>query len=166
MKKIKIVFNCRGSNTIGSVRIPFCGIKDCFDSYEEFDVAREVYDAYQQFDVAILHGDEDEIIEARKQNPNIIIGIAKPHHERVVHPPFYGFGLKSFLYQFRFIFGDGKSRFIRNRNAKLQSADFLIADTLYLKGLFESAGFNSIYLKLIEPFWEEVKPTEKEESWR
>jgi hypothetical protein len=150
MRKIKIVFNSNSSENIGSVRIPQVSIKSAFDSYEEFEVYKNDFTGYDKFDVAILHGDEDEIVKAREQNKNIIIGVAKPHSERVVHPLFHKFTLKSFLYQVRMFTNDRKSKYTKNRLEKLRNADFLLADTPHLKDYFESEGFKSIYVKLLE----------------
>ncbi|WP_272659292.1 MULTISPECIES: hypothetical protein [unclassified Providencia] len=152
MNKIKIIFNSHLSEKIGSVRIPQISIKSAFEKFNEFDVYKNIYNRYEQFDVAILHGDEDEILKAREQNPNIIIGVAKPHHERVVHPLFHRFDMKSFLYQIRMFRNDDNSEFMRKRNEKLKAANFVIADSIHLKHLFELQGINSIYIKLLERY--------------
>lgn len=152
MKKIKIVFNARGSENIGSVRIPFVGIKSAFESFECFVVTSNDFDNYNNYDVAILHGDDDEVFKAREQNPSILIGLAKPHHERVVHSLFTSFSLKSLLYQIRLFTDDNRSNFMVNRNQKLLLSDFLIADSIYLKNTLECEGHNAVYVKLIERF--------------
>lgn len=153
MKKIKIVFNAHGdSKKIGSVRIPMDGFGKEFLKYPDFDVSFNDFNNYKNYDVAILHTDDDEIYIAKQQNKDIIIGLAKPHHERVVHAPFEKFTRKSFLYQLRLIIGDKRSKFIRERTEKLNLCDFLISDSLHLHNMFESCGYDSVYLKLIESF--------------
>ncbi|MCR9703237.1 hypothetical protein NB574_10600 [Vibrio vulnificus] len=152
MKKIKIVFNALGSDSIGSVRIPHVGFKSQFEKFDEFEVHSNDFENYDKYDVAILHGDDDEVIRAKNQNPSILIGLAKPHHERVVHSPLTSFSLKSFLYQYRFFTDDNKSSFMKKREHKLSRADFLIADTVHLKNYFELRGHDCIYLKLIEAY--------------
>lgn len=156
MTKVKIVFNAHGSENIGSVRIPMYGIRSEFDNYVDFHVAHNDFNNYQNYDVAILHADDDEVSIARDSNPNIIIGLVKPHHERVVNVPLEKINLKSFLYQLRLFVGDKNSRFIKERNCKIVNSDFVIADSLYLKSLFESEGHDAVYIKLIEKY--NVKP--------
>jgi hypothetical protein len=164
MKKINIVFNARGESKIGSIRIPMEGIKNKFKLFEDFNVTRNDFENYSAYDVAILHADDDEVTIARQQNPNIIIGLVKPHHERVVHTPFQHFNIKSFLYQFRFFIGDKSSNFIKKRNLKIKCSDFVIADSMHLKNTFESDGINAVYLKLIEDFQGKAKPLELKEG--
>ncbi|MCF2918002.1 hypothetical protein L1266_17645 [Pseudoalteromonas sp. Cn5-37] len=149
-KKIRIVFNSRMDEKQGSVRISQHGIKSEFDRFDDFEVFKNIFSRYDEFDVAILHGDEDEIKVAREQNKNIIIGVVKPHLERTVHTLFHQFNLKSLLYQLRMFRSDEKSRLMSARYQKISLADFVIADTIHLKNLFESRGIMSIYLKLLE----------------
>ncbi|MHA6608529.1 hypothetical protein [Photobacterium damselae] len=161
MKKVKIVFNSQGSSKIGSIRIPMYGLRSEFEKFDEFQVSFNDYENYDKYDVAILHADEEQVSVAREKNKGIIIGLVKPHHERVVNIPFEKFSVKSFYYQFRFLFGDGKSKFIKTRNEKLNNSDFVISDTLYLHNLFESEGINSVYVRLIENYTYKVKPVVK-----
>ncbi|WP_199524649.1 hypothetical protein [Pseudoalteromonas sp. bablab_jr011] len=155
-KKIKIVFNSKLDEKQGSVRIPQHGIKSEFEKFDDFEVYKNVFSQYHKFDVAILHGDEDEIDIARLQNKDIIIGVVKPHLERIVHPLLHRFNLKSFLYQARMFKSDSKSSQMIERFRKISVADFVIADTVHLKNIFESKGINSLYMKLIECY----SPTE------
>ncbi|MBA6326358.1 hypothetical protein H4J46_00025 [Colwellia sp. MB02u-6] len=164
MKKIRIVFNANGGDKIGSVRIPMEGIKSKFELFEEFEVVRNDFDNYKNFDVAILHADDEEVLVARSQNPNILIGLVKPHHERVVHAPLQRFNLKSFLYQTRFFIGDKNSKFIKKRNNQIKCSDFVIADSMHLQNLYESDGCEAIYLKLIEDFKGKTTPLKLKKS--
>ena len=159
--KIKIVFNSTGSNNIGSYRIPFEALKNKFLENSFFEVYVNDFENYHRYDIAILHADEEEIFNARSQNKDIIIGLAKPHHERIVHKLFYKFNVRSVLYQLRMFIDDEKSKFNRNRNLKLSKADFLIADTMHLKHFYESKGHQAIYLKLIEGT---IENTQKSDS--
>ncbi|CAH7134268.1 conserved hypothetical protein [Vibrio chagasii] len=140
------------------------GIRHEFEKFEDFNVRFNDFDNYDKYDVAILHADEDEVEIARSSNPKIIIGLVKPHHERVVHAPLSRFSLKSLYYQFRFLFGDNKSEFILKRNRNYHDSDFLIADTPYLKSMFEASGHHSLYLKLVEVYDGTAKPLSHKNS--
>lgn len=160
-KKIRIIFNSKLDEKQGSVRIPQNGLKSEFEKFDEFEVHKNVFSRYDEFDVAILHGDENEIQIARAQNKNIIIGVAKPHLERAVHPLFHQFNFKSFLCQLRMFQSEEKSKLSTARYNKIKLADFVIADTVHLKNLFELKGMNSLYLKLLDAYKPIEKPTKR-----
>ncbi|SKC30948.1 hypothetical protein CZ809_00425 [Photobacterium piscicola] len=158
VKSINIVMNHRGSVNTGSVRIPFLALGNALRQLPMVNLHINDYENYRKYDVAIFHTDDDDIFSARNDNPNLIIGLVKPHHERRIEPLFNSLKLRSLVYQSRLFFNDKLYPYIKKRNEKLKASDFLIADTIDLRNKFEFEGYKSIYLKLVEEFPEGLTP--------
>lgn len=115
-----IVFNTRTDLKIGSARVNVYNKYVEFDNLEGVNAEYNDFDNYNNYDVAILHGGDDEIFEAKTQNKDIVVGLAKLDASTREHVD------------------------------KLRKADFLIADSHSQRDYYLKYNDNIVTIPLIE----------------
>lgn len=115
-----IVFNTRTDLKIGSARVNIYNKYVEFSNFDDVNAEFNDFDNYKNYDFAILHGGDDEIFEAKAQNEDIVVGLAKLDASTKEHVD------------------------------KLRKADFLIADSHSQRDYYLKYNDNIVTIPLIE----------------
>ncbi|MDA9897363.1 hypothetical protein N9D90_01010 [Alphaproteobacteria bacterium] len=145
LSAINILFDATGREQLGSYRIPFVAVRDVIASRKDCRVVSKSESI--EPDVVFCLAGQGRVQINKLKFPFAKIVLFKPHHENTLFLTPFKNPYKTISEIYSFL----KDRRNRDKlNSDIAQADYLIADSRKLKQHFDSIGYKSHFMRLME----------------